>query len=133
MNKSSAKLLPPKTILVSSRATIGRIAIAQSEISTNQGFKNIVINDFEKVNEKYIAFVLTKLIDKMIQLASGGTFKEISKTNFSTIQIPLPPLSVQQEIVAQIEAEQEMVNANKKLIDIYEQKIKDKINEVWGD
>ena len=41
-------------------------------------------------------------------------------------------LSVQREIVAQIEAEQEMVNANKKLIEIFEQKIKDKIGEVWG-
>ena len=43
------------------------------------------------------------------------------------------PISVQQGIVAQIEAEQEMVNANKKLIEIYEQKIKDKIAEVWGE
>ena len=49
------------------------------------------------------------------------------------MQIPLPPLSVQKEIVTQIEAEQEMVNANKKLIEIYEQKIKDKIGEVWGE
>jgi type I restriction enzyme M protein len=43
------------------------------------------------------------------------------------------PYYLQQKIVAQIEAEQEMVNANKKLIEIYEQKIKDKISEVWGD
>ncbi len=49
------------------------------------------------------------------------------------LKIPLPPISVQQEIVAQIEAEQEMVNVNKKLIVIFEQKIKDKISEVWGE
>jgi len=48
-------------------------------------------------------------------------------------QIPLPSLEVQQEIVTQIEAEQKMVNANKKLIEIFEQKTKDKIAEVWGE
>ena len=46
------------------------------------------------------------------------------------IQIPLPHLSIQKEIVAQIEAKQEIVNANKKLIEIYEKKIKEKIGEV---
>ncbi len=49
------------------------------------------------------------------------------------IQIPLPLLSVQKEIVVQIEAVQKMVNGNKKLIEIYEKKIKDKIGEVWGE
>ncbi len=49
------------------------------------------------------------------------------------LKVPIPPISVQQEIVAQIEAEQEMVNANKKLIEIFERKIKDKISEVWGE
>jgi len=57
----------------------------------------------------------------------------LNYTQIKQFQIPLPPLSVQQEIVSQIETEQEMVNANKKLIDIYEQKIKDKIGEVWGE
>ena len=63
----------------------------------------------------------------------GATTKTVDKKSVRDINIPLPPLSVQQEIVAQIEAEQEMVNANKKLIAIYEQKIKDKIGEVWGE
>ncbi|MBT7014465.1 MAG: hypothetical protein HN962_06010, partial [Actinobacteria bacterium] len=49
------------------------------------------------------------------------------------LQIPLPPISIQKEIVSQIEAEQEMVAGNKKLIEIYEQKVKDKIGEVWGE
>ena len=68
----------------------------------------------------------------MNEMASGGTFKEISKTSFSLLKIPLPPLDVQQEIVAQIEKEQQLVDANKQLIQIYEQKIKTKIAGVWG-
>ena len=50
-----------------------------------------------------------------------------------TIPFPKIELSTQKRIVAQIESEQEMVNANKKLIKIYEQKVKDKIGEVWGE
>ena len=57
----------------------------------------------------------------------------IKAKTLKQVQIPLPSLSVQQEIVAQIEAEQQIVNANKKLIEIFEQKIKDKIAEVWGE
>ncbi|MBU0710435.1 N-6 DNA methylase [bacterium] len=133
LRKSSATLLPVNSILVSSRATIGRIAINKSETATNQGFKNIVIKDFSKTDTYFVALMVSTLVDDMDKMASGGTFKEISKTNFSNLQIPHPPLSTQQKIVAQIEAEQEMVNANKKLITIYEQKIKDKIAEVWGE
>ena len=57
----------------------------------------------------------------------------VNNKELSMIRIPLPPLFVQQEIVAQIEAEQEIVNATKKLIEMFEQKIKDKISEVWGE
>ncbi len=57
----------------------------------------------------------------------------ITKSGMEKRKFPIPPISVQQEIVAQIEAEQEMVNANKKLIEIFEQKIKDKLSEVWGE
>ena len=56
------------------------------------------------------------------------TTDQIKKFN-----IPLPPLKIQKQIVAQIEEEQELVEANKKLIEIFERKIKTKIAEVWGE
>ncbi len=133
LQKSSTKLLPQKTILISSRATIGRIAITQIELATNQGFKNLIIKDFFKINEKFVALMLARIVNKMKQLASGGTFKEISKTAISTLKIPLPPLEVQRQIVAEIEAEQKIVDQNKKLIEIFEEKIKRKIIEIWGE
>jgi type I restriction enzyme M protein len=133
LKNSSAKLLPIDTVLISSRATIGRIAINKVELATNQGFKNIVIKDFTAVNPQYVAYILTGLVEQMTILASGGTFKEISKTNISQLRIPLPPLKIQKQIVAQIEEEQKLVEANKKLIEIFEEKIKAKIAEVWGE
>jgi type I restriction enzyme M protein len=123
LKNSSAKLLPINSILVSTRATIGRIAINKVECSTNQGFKNIIINDFEKANTVFVALMMTKLIDKMNLMATGGTFKELSTSNFRTLQIPLPPLSIQEEIVAEIEGYQKIIDGAKAIIENYKSKI----------
>ena len=100
LNKSSARLIPEGSVLVSTRATIGRIAINRIPLATNQGFKNIVIEELERVTPEYVALALIKLVPTMDAWASGGTFKEISKSTFCELQIPLPPLEVQKKIVA---------------------------------
>lgn len=115
LNKSSAKLLPKGTVLVSTRATIGRIGVAEDEIATNQGFKNVIVN--EDNNPYFVAHMLKRKVPEMILLASGGTFKEISKTNFATIQIPLPPRKIQDKIVSTIMEGTRTIDANKKLIE----------------
>ena len=69
-------------------------------------------------------------------LSRANTTTNISNLNWSDLQeftIPLPPIEIQHEIVAELEAEQQLINANKKLIEIYQQKIKSKIAEVWGE
>ena len=131
--KSSAKLLPEGAVLVSSRATLGRVAIARGEVSTNQGFKNIVIQNRDKAIPEYVATIATTLKPTIESMASGGTFSEISKTSFESLEIPLPPIEAQRQIVAELEAEQKLVDANKKLIETFQQKIRTKIAEVWGE
>ena len=68
----------------------------------------------------------------MNNVASGGTFKEISKTAVAQLAIPLPPLEEQKAIVAKIEQEEQYVDACKKLIEINQQKISNKINSIWN-
>lgn len=133
LKNSSAKIIPANSIIVSTRATIGRVGINKIDLATNQGFKNIIIKDFKKINNIYLALAVKKLAKQMELLASGGTFKEISKTNFCTLQIPLPPLEVQQCIVDKIEAERKVIDGCRKLIKIYEEKIKKVIDKVWGE
>lgn len=133
LEKSSAKLLPINTILISSRATIGRIAINKVELATNQGFKNIIIKDFSKVNPKYLAYTIKKLVPKMEDMATGGTFKEISKSSIMTLEIPLPPLEIQEEIVSALEEEEKAIVECKKLIELHQEKINTKIQSIWGD
>ncbi len=133
LEKSAAKLLPINTILISSRATIGRIAINKVELATNQGFKNIIIKDFSKVNPKYVAYTIKKLVPKMEDMATGGTFKEISKSSIMNLELPLPPLEVQEEIVKELEEEEKAIAECKRLIEIHQAKINTKIQSIWGD
>jgi len=117
LKNSSAKIISPNSIIVSTRATIGRIGINKIPICTNQGFKNVIIKDENKVNYVFLAFMIKQLVPQMQLLASGGTFKEISKINFCSLEIPIPPIEVQQEIVAEIEGYQKIIDGAKQVVD----------------
>ncbi len=97
LNSSSAVLMPENSIVFSSRAPIGYIAITQNTLCTNQGFKSFVAFDSKLAD--YIYYVLIALTDNIIARSSGTTFKEISGSEFAKTLIPLPPISEQNRIV----------------------------------
>ena len=131
LRKSSATLLPENSVVVSTRATIGRVGINRIPLATNQGFKNIIIKDSNKVLPEYVALAITRLVPTMDMLASGGTFKEISKSLFCQLQIPLPPLEVQREIVAEIKGYQKAIDTHHQHIRDLESSIQTTISDVW--
>lgn len=103
---SSAALLPTGTVLFTSRAPIGYVAIAGVPMATNQGFKNFVC-DGKQLNNKFLYFFL-RLKKKYLQsLGRGATFTEISKTIVEKVEIPLPPLNTQKQIVEKLSAAQD--------------------------
>ncbi len=116
LKKSSAKIVPPDSIIVSSRATIGRVGINKVPLATNQGFKNIIINERNSADTMFVAFMAKRLAPEMEAKASGGTFKEISKTSFSTLKIPLPPLEIQRQIVDEIAAHQRILDGARQVV-----------------
>lgn len=100
LESSSAQLMPAGTVLFSSRAPIGYVAIAAKEISTNQGFKSCI--PFVSETSEFIYWYLKwagKIIDER---ASGTTFKEVSGKIVNQVPIPIPPLSEQLLIVEQL-------------------------------
>jgi type I restriction enzyme M protein len=119
LQESSAKMIPVNSVIVSTRATIGRIAINRVPIATNQGFKTVVVEDSSRAVPEYVALALTRLVPTMDAWATGGTFKEISKSKFRELQIPLPPLEVQKEIVAEIEGYQKVIDGARAVLDHY--------------
>lgn len=102
LTSSSARLMPKGSVLFSSRAPIGYVAIAENEISTNQGFKSIVPFNFNL--SEYLYFALMALANDIAKLGTGTTFKEVSGATVSNILIPLPPLAEQERIVAKLDA-----------------------------
>jgi type I restriction enzyme, S subunit len=135
LENSSAKLLPKGSILFSSRAPIGYTVIAQNEIATNQGFKNLILTN--SVYSDYIYYYLKHSKQLAESFASGTTFMELSATKFSLIPFPLPPLAEQYRIVEKIEelfseldkAQESLLTAQKQL-EIYRQMVlKDAFND----
>lgn len=93
--KSSAKLFPARTVMMTSRATIGEIAIATTEASTNQGFISCVPN--ERLSEYHLYFWLHENVDLFHSLAGGATFKELRKSTFRDVPVVVPPVGVESD------------------------------------
>lgn len=88
LRKSSARLLPRGTVLFTSRAPIGYIAIASGETSTNQGFKSIVPHP--EFGTAFTFYLLKQLTPEIVSSANGSTFKEISKGGLASISFDAP-------------------------------------------
>lgn len=101
LEKSSAKLLPAGTVLYTSRATLGMVAIAQQPLSTNQGF--IAVEPAAGLSSVLVYFTLCACRDAIAAKANGSTFLEVNKTNFKSVgcRIPQPATQKQFEGVAE--------------------------------
>ena len=101
LKKSSATLLPKQSLLFSSRAPIGHLAITTTEMATNQGFKSLIPNS--QADVKYLFYCLKYFKTELENLGNGATFKEVSKKVVENYQIPLPPLPIQKQIAEVLE------------------------------
>jgi type I restriction enzyme S subunit len=101
LRSSSAVMIPKGTVLMSSRAPIGYLAIAANSISTNQGFKSFVCH--EAVSPEFVYYWLRYLSPYLESFGSGTTFLEISGSKAKEIPVLLAPLSEQKRIAAKVE------------------------------
>ena len=96
LEKSSTILLPPETVLLSSRAPIGYVALAKNEICTNQGFKSVIC-DTAKILPIYLYLYFKKNKQLLENYASGSTFAELSAKRVNNIKIPVPSIDIQKK------------------------------------
>ncbi len=108
LKNSSAKLLLPYSIILSSRAPIGYLAINKKPISTNQGCKGIVPS--KNINYLFLYYFLKNSVKLLNDLGSGTTFKELSGSKLAEIEIPLPPLATQKHIVSILDKSFEIIS-----------------------
>ena len=113
--KSAAILLPKGSVLFSSRAPIGYVAVAENELCTNQGFKSFVCDE-KYITSDYLYYFLLCNKEKIAAKANGSTFKEISLKAISDFEIELPTIEQQKEKVAKVTMLDEKYDFNCKLL-----------------
>ena len=116
LRNSGARLLPIGTVILTSRASVGFVALAGVELTTNQGFQSLITNKL--TIPKFLMMWIQANREEFDSRSAGSTFKEISKTNVKSIAIHLPPIAEQRRIVdvvssvdAYIDALQQQVDA----------------------
>jgi len=103
LRSCAASVLPPGSVLLSSRAPIGHVAINTVPMATNQGFKSL-IPDRDRVDAKFLFWWLRRNRPMLQSLGTGATFKEISKKTTAAIPIALPPIHEQRHIADLLDA-----------------------------
>ena len=115
LNSCSAQLLPAGSVLFSSRAPIGYVAIAKNPIATNQGFKSIIPNP-EKVDSLFLYYLLKYNKDNIEAMGSGTTFKEVSGATMKNIEVYLPEdLEEQRRIAGILESLDDKIELNRRI------------------
>lgn len=97
LDNSSATVVPKGTVLFSSRATIGKVAVADMPLTTNQGFANFIPHS--EVTSRFLAYALWFHREDIARLSGSTTFKEVSRSTLRKYHLPVPPLAEQERIV----------------------------------
>ena len=121
---------PQGTVILSSRAPIGKVAIAGCEMYCNQGFKNLICSD--KISNKYLYWYLKGNTEYLNSLGRGATFKEISKKIVSEIEINVPDVVEQIKAVEQLEKVTRIINWRKQELQKLDDLIKARFVEMFG-
>ena len=134
-DKSLAKFLVYKDdiVIAMTGATVGKVAVSKFDNLLLNQRVGLVRPDEQKLSKYFLKSVLfSNYFYEYCQItAGGGAQGNISPSQIKDFEIPLPPLATQKQIVEKIEAERTLVEATKKLIEIYEQKTKDTLAKLW--
>ena len=129
--KTGLSYLPTGTVILSSRAPIGKTAIAGCEMCCNQGFKNLICSD--AIYNEYLYFFLKSKTDYLNSLGRGATFKEISKSIVESIEIPLPEVNQQKEIAEKFKKLEQLISLRKQQLAKLDELVKVRFVEMFGD
>lgn len=132
LDETSVKLLPKDTVLICCTASVGEYALTKIELTTNQQFNGMVVKECykNKLLPKYLFWMTSTFKDELTRLSGKTSFEFVSVKTLKTIQIPLPPLEVQEEIVRELDGYQAVIDGAQKVI--YNWKPALPINPNWG-
>ena len=134
LKETSLKLLPSNSVLLCCTASVGEYAFAEIELTTNQQFNGLVVKEssIDRLSPKYLFYLSRQFKDELLRLSGKTSFNFVSVRTLKKMEVALPSLKTQQAIIAEIEAEQVLVDGNRELIERFEKKIRDAVGRVWG-
>ena len=128
LKNSSAKIFPVDTVLVAMYgATAGQVGLLKVESATNQAICGILPSD--RIIPQFLFYLLKEKKDFLIEQSTGGAQPNISQKIIRNLRIPLPPLSVQKDIVAELDSYQKIIDGAQQIIDNYRPTIR--IDPTW--
>lgn len=130
LQKSSAKILPAGSILLSSRATVGECSITQKDCTTNQGFQNLIPK--KGINNEFLYYLAQTQKRHFIKYASGSTFLEISNSEIKKTKCAVPSIEEQTEIATFLSAIDRKIEVQNKIISDLKVLKKELCNKVFG-
>lgn len=114
LKSCSAQMLPKNTVLFSSRAPIGYVAIAANEVCTNQGFKSIIPN--ENTDPLFLFYLLKYNKEAIENMGSGTTFKEVSGNTMRNIIVKVPTdIEIQKKIASILGSIDDKIEENERI------------------
>ena len=131
VKNSGLSSFPEGTVILSSRAPIGKVAIAGCEMYCNQGFKNLICS--ERINNRYLYWFLKGKTKFLNSLGRGATFKEISKQIVASIEINVPPMEQQLVAVNNLERIAAIIQLRKQQLQEMDELVKARFVELFGD
>ena len=131
VKKTALKPFPAGTVILSSRAPIGKVAIAGCEMYCNQGFKNLICS--EVINNRFLFWFLKGHTEYLNSLGRGATFKEISKQIVENIEIDVPNMEEQLRAVNQFEKIRGMILLRKQQLTELDTLVKARFVEMFGE
>ena len=131
LSKSATKIAPVGSTILVTRVSVGKLAFADSDYAINQDMTCLIPD--QRLNPRFLFLVASGLAEMINRDAQGIGVRGVTQKYVSELKIPLPPLTVQEEIVEEIEQHQAAIRAHEEAITAEEQIIKDKIAEVWGE
>ena len=131
IEKKKLPLLPKGTVLLSSRAPIGKVAITGKEMYCNQGFKNLICSD--EICNEYLYWYLKSKKEYLNSLGRGATFKEISKKIVENIEIKLPEIERQRKIVDKLKKVDKIIQRRKNQSRLLDVVVQARFVEMFGD
>ncbi|MBL7772493.1 MAG: restriction endonuclease subunit S [Chitinophagaceae bacterium] len=122
VKENSTRIIPEETLVLVTRVSLGKMAFVRKPTALNQDLTALLFDE-EKINKLYAYYFLNSIADKIQHAGHGATVKGVTRDFVKEIEIPLPPLEIQQQIVAEIEGYQKIIDGAKQVVNNYKPNI----------